>query len=348
MKVLVTGHDGYIGTVLVNKLLERGHEVKGIDVGYFDRCYFLDNKPKIQSTRKDIRDLGIADVHGFDVMIHLAALSNDPLGELSPNLTLEINGNQSFRLAQLAKRAGVGRFIFASSCSVYGLGETDNLTEEAPINPQSAYARSKILAEQAIRAIADGDFSPTYLRCGTVYGLSPKLRFDLVVNNLLGWAVTTSQIKILSAGNQWRPVVHVSDVASAYIAIAEAPVESIHNQAINIGSNMENYTIRNIAEVIERVVPGTTIVYANKSNIDTRSYRVDFSKLTHVLHDFRLCWTLELGVTELYALIQERGLTLDDFQSQRYTRLKQMKYLLESRVLDNSLRFTGLATEVSQ
>lgn len=347
MKVLVTGHDGYIGSVLVNKLIECGHDVKGIDTGYFDRCHFIDKKPKIQSIRKDIRDLEIADVRGFDVIIHLAALSNDPLADLNPNLTLEINGMQSFRLAQLAKRAGVGRFIFASSCSVYGLGETDNLTEEAQTNPQSVYARSKILAEQSIGTIADRDFSPTYLRCGTVYGLSPKMRFDLVVNNLLGWAVTTSQIKILSAGSQWRPLVHVSDVASAYIAIAEAPIESIHNQAINIGSNIENYTIRDIAEVIKRVVPSTTIVYANKSNTDTRSYRVDFSKLTRVLHNFRLGWTLEMSVAELYNLIQERGMTLDEFQSRRYTRLKQMKHLQERSILDNSLRFTRLATGVS-
>ena len=194
MKALVTGYDGYIGAVLVSKLLERGHEVKGIDVGYFDRCDFIDKKSEIQSTRKDIRDLGIADVRGFDVMIHLAALSNDPLGELDPNLTLEINGKQSFRLAQLAKQAGIGRFIFASSCSVYGFGETGNLPEETPMNPQSVYARSKILAEQAIGTIADGDFSPTYLRCATVYGLYPKMRFDLVVT-----AVPTASLRIKSS-----------------------------------------------------------------------------------------------------------------------------------------------------
>ena len=292
MRVLLTGHDGYIGTVLAPQLRAAGHEVRGLDAGLFSACAFGSQPPAVPAVRRDVRDATAADLAGADAVVHLANLSNDPLGNLDPGLTDAVNAAASVRLAALAREAGVGRFVFASSCSLYGAAGQDAVTEEAPFNPVTPYGRAKVDAEAGIHALAGDGFSPVSLRNATVYGASPRLRFDLVVNNLTAWAVATGAIRMLSDGTPWRPLVHVEDVAAAVVAALEAPREAVHDQAFNVGREGENYQIRDVAAIVGEEVPGCRVTFADGASPDTRSYRVSFAKIAERLPDWRPTWTV--------------------------------------------------------
>ena len=341
MKVLVTGHDGYIGSVLVEKLVVRGYEVRGLDTCFFQHCLFPQPSGPTEVVKKDIRDISPEDLTSVEAIIHLAALSNDPMGELDPGLTLEINFEASVRLAQLAKTAGIRRFLLASSCSMYGSSTEARATEDAPFNPLTAYALSKVKTEEALSQLADSDFSPAFLRNATAYGMSPRLRCDLVLNNFVGCAMTTGEIEIMSDGTPWRPLAHVEDIASAFIAALEAPIETIHNQAFNIGQDAENYQVRDIAEAVRRVVPGSQVTYADTASPDTRSYRVDFTKVRRALPAFQPLWTVERGAKQLYDALTGSGITREDFLDRRFVRLEQLKYLLSTRMVDAELRWSS-------
>ena len=339
MKVLVTGHQGYIGTVLVPKLLALGHEVTGYDSDLFAECTFGKGLPEIASIKKDIRDVQVSDVKGFHAIIHLAGLSNDPLGDLDPNLTYAINHVASVRLAQLAKEAGVPRFIFSSSCSNYGAGGEDLLKEESSFNPVTPYGKSKVLVEQDVSLLANSDFSPVFLRNATVYGLSPRLRFDLVLNNLVAWAFTSGRVFIKSDGSPWRPIVHVEDVAQAFIAVLHAPRESVHNQAFNVGQTNENYRVRELADLVKATVPGCQIEYAKDAGPDKRCYRVDCQKIVRCVPEFKPQWTAKQGAQQLYQAYKDIGLHLDEFEGIRYKRIDHIKHLIKSGRLDRTLRW---------
>ena len=341
MRVLVTGHQGYIGAVLTRILLNAGHQVVGVDTFYFEDCDFVPIGRQVDVIRKDIRDIRPQELEQFDALIHLAALSNDPLGELSQDWTQAINYRATVRLAKVAKEAGVGKFIFSSSCSMYGAGGNDNLvTEEAPLQPLSAYAVSKVQVEEEVARLADDHFSPVYLRNATVYGVSPMLRVDLVLNNLVGWAYTTGKVLIMSDGTPWRPLIHVQDLCNVFNAMLSAPQRLIHNQAFNVGINAENYQVRTLAEFVEAVVPGCQISYAGQNNPDPRSYRVDFSKLARLLPEMKFLWNARKGAEELYRAYRDHRLSAEDFQGRKYIRLKQLKYLLDAGRLDNELRWS--------
>ena len=339
MRVLVTGHAGYIGTVLVTMLLEQGYHVVGLDTGWFQRCTFTGVVPNIESIKKDVRDIQPQDVVGFDAIIHLAGLSNDPLGDYQPQLTQDINEKASIRLAKLAKTAGINRFLFASSCSNYGAGGVEFLTETAPFNPVTPYGVSKVRVEAALSQLADSAFSPTFLRASTAYGVSPRLRFDLVLNNLTAWAFTTGQVYLKSDGTPWRPVVHVEDVARAYLAVLQAPREQIHNEAFNVGTSTENYQMRELAEIVKAIVPGCRIAYAPDAGPDKRCYRVDCNKIARRLHDYKPQWTVLQGVEQLYAEYKKVGLTLEEFEGPKYMRIAHVKALIATGQLDQELRW---------
>jgi len=339
MRVLVTGHNGYIGTVLVPMLWERGHEVVGLDTNYFESCLFTGALTDVETIEKDIRDVEAADVAGFDAVIHLAGLSNDPLGDYKPNLTEDINETAAVKLARLAKAAGVQRFLFASSCSNYGAGGADFLDENAAFNPVTPYGVSKVKVEVALEQLADADFSPTYLRASTAYGLSPLIRFDLVINNLTAWALTTGLVYLKSDGTPWRPVVHVADIALAYVAALHAPREAIHNEAFNVGTTTENYQIRELAEIVRDIVPNCRIDFAPDAGPDTRCYRVDCNKIARVLHEFKPQWTARRGVEQLYESYRKVGLTLEEFEGERYKRIAHVKRLVDEGRLDHELRW---------
>jgi nucleoside-diphosphate-sugar epimerase len=284
MKVLVTGHNGYIGSVMVRVLAEAGHDIHGLDSYLFEQCTFGADQPDIPARRVDLRDVEVSDVQGFDAVIHLAAISNDPLGNLNPRGTYDINHLASVRLAEKARAAGIQRFLFASSCSTYGLsGSDDLLTEHANFNPITPYGESKVLVERDVAKLATGDFSPVFLRNATAYGVSPRLRADIVVNNLVGRAFTTGQIRIESDGTPWRPLVHIEDISRAFLAVLEAPRAAIHNQSFNVGQSSENYRISEIAEMVLAVVPGSRVTYADGGGPDPRCYRVDCSKIAAAL-----------------------------------------------------------------
>jgi nucleoside-diphosphate-sugar epimerase len=338
---LVTGHQGYIGAVMAPVLQAAGHEVRGVDTGFFAAGHGEAIDSGIQRLGKDIRDLEPHDFNGIDAVVHLAALSNDPLGEINPAWTREINLEATVRLAELAKGSGVQRFLFASSCSVYGLGSEDAIaTETSPLRPLTEYALSKIRAEEALAGLADDDFSPVYLRNATVYGWSPRFRADLVVNNLTAWAFTTGEIRILSDGTPWRPVVHVQDVAQAFAAALTAPRPAIHNQAFNVGRDGENYQIRALAAVVHQVMPDCHIHIAGGGrDFDPRSYRVDFSKLSAALPAYQPSWNVRRGVEELLGAYQGIRLTEADFKGPKYVRLARLKALLEDGRLDETLRW---------
>jgi nucleoside-diphosphate-sugar epimerase len=347
MRILLTGHQGYIGTVMVPMLIAAGHQVTGLDSDLFGRCTFGDRVPEIPQIAnipqltKDIRDAEPADLQGFDAVIHLAALSNDPLGDLDPNLTHQINHLAAVRLAKLAKEAGVARFLFSSSCSTYGAAGDDLLDEGAEFHPVTPYGQTKVLVERDLTKLADSTFSPTFLRNATAYGVSPRLRFDLVLNNLVAWAFATGRVYIKSDGTPWRPLVHIEDIARAFIAVLQASRELVHNQAFNVGRSEENYRIRELAAIVQEVVPGCRIEYAKDGGPDKRCYRVDCSKIARQLPEFEPRWDARRGAEQLYRAYQGAGLCLDDFEGPRYKRIDHIKQLLSTGELDTSLRWAG-------
>ncbi len=342
MRILVTGHKGYVGTVMVPMLLEEGFEVVGLDIDLYRRSTFGDEAQivTVPEIKKDIRDVEARDLEGIDAVFHLAALSNDPLGDLNTELTYDINWRASVRLAEAARAAGVARFVFASSCSNYGAsGTEDFLTEEAPLNPITAYGVSKVRTEEGVRPLANEHFSPTFLRFATAYGYSPRLRFDIVVNNLVAWAFTTGKVLMKSDGLAWRPLIHVSDMCRAFIAVARAPRETVFNEVFNAGSTTENYTVRQVAGLVQKTVPNSETSFGEGAGADPRNYRVDFGKINKRLPDFKPQWTVERGCVQLYEAYRRIGITLDDFEGIRYKRIAQIKDLQASGALDEQLRW---------
>lgn len=342
MKVLLTGHLGYIGVEAVPILRASGHEVIGLDTGLYNECDFAappDEVPELDV--RDFRDVKASDLDGFDAVIHLAALSNDPLGDLNPSLTYDINLEGSVALAKAAKEAGVSRFLFSSSCSLYGAGADGLLDENAAFNPVTPYGESKIRVEQTLSELADDNFSPTYFRNATAYGVSRRLRADIVVNNLVGYALTTGKVLLKSDGSPWRPLVHIRDIIGAMNATLTAPRESIHDQAFNVGKNGENYRIRDVANMVAEVVPDCEVAFAEGASADIRNYRVDFTKAETKLPGFKAQWTLRAGIEELYEAYSAAGLTEDEFLGPRYYRLKTVQGLLDRGVLDSTLRWVG-------
>lgn len=346
MRVLVTGNKGYIGSVLCPQLEEAGYEVAGLDTGFFQGCEFLPFKLPLKQVTKDVRAVEKEDLAGVDYLIHLAALSNDPLGEINPDLTKDINYQASVRLAELARQAGVKRFIFSSSCSVYGIAGDEAIDESGQLDPVTEYAKSKVATEKEVASMADESFSPVFMRNSTVYGASPMHRVDLVVNNLVGWAYTTGSLRIMSDGSPWRPLIHVEDICSVFIAMLNAPPDLVHNQVFNVGRDTENYRIKDIADVIKEAFPSCEIDYTGEHGADTRSYRVDFGKLASKLDGYcRFNWDIEKGVRQLLGAYRERGLTFEDFQGKSFIRLKQIKYLIEEGLVDQKLFWTGGKTD---
>ncbi|MDY6838688.1 MAG: NAD(P)-dependent oxidoreductase [Thermodesulfobacteriota bacterium] len=339
MRVLVTGNNGYIGTVLCPMLLKHGHDVLGMDTDLYERSTFGGEIPEIETMKIDVRDAQARHVEGFDAIIHLAGLSNDPLGDYKPELTAAINEKASIRLARTAKEVGVKRFLFASSCSNYGAAGTDFLTEAASFNPVTPYGWSKVHVEAALSDMADRDFSPTHIRASTAYGLSPRIRFDLVTNNLTAWAYTTGDVYLKSDGTPWRPIVHVEDVSLAYVAALHAPRELIHNEAFNVGTTTENYQIRDIAELVKEIVPGCKIAFAPDAGPDTRCYRVDCSKIARILHEFKPQWTARQGIEQLYEAYKRASLSLEEFEGPKYMRIAHVKQLISTGLLNEDLRW---------
>ncbi len=337
MKVLVTGHQGYLGTVMVPVLQAAGHHVTGLDCGFFADCVLGPTPADPEEIRVDLRDVTVDQLAGFDAVVHLAALSNDPLGAMEPQITYDINHHASVRLARLAKDAGVRRFLYASTCSVYGAAGAELVNEEAALRPLTPYAESKVRVEDDVAAIADDSFSPVFLRNATAFGFSPRLRADIVVNNLVGRAVLTGEVRVLSDGTPWRPLVHARDIASAFLAALEAPVYAIHCAAFNVGSEMNNLTVAQIAESVVDVVPGSTLAITGESGADPRSYRVDFSKYRKAL-GFEASWSVADGAAELYEAYVSLGLTADDF-AMTFTRLAHLDALRAADLVDGSMRW---------
>ncbi|MGX1804439.1 NAD-dependent epimerase/dehydratase family protein [Nocardia sp. NPDC055321] len=336
MRVLVTGHQGYLGTVMVPELERAGHEVTGLDSGFFAECVLGAAPAPPPGLQVDLRDVTVDQLRGFDAVVHLAALSNDPLGALAPRITYDINHAASVRLARLAKDAGVRRFLYASTCSVYGAAGADLVTEDAPLRPLTPYAESKVRVEDDVAALADSGFTPVFLRNATAFGFSPRLRADIVLNNLVGYAVLTGEVKVLSDGTPWRPLVHARDIARAFALCLTAPVEAVHCRAYNVGTETNNLTVAEIARAVVAAVPGSRLVITGENGADPRSYRVDFAAARREL-GFEATWDIPAGAAELAHEYTARGLTADDF-FHRFTRLAHLTALKRSGVLDDDLR----------
>ncbi|HTY06453.1 MAG TPA: SDR family oxidoreductase [Gemmatimonadales bacterium] len=341
MRVLVTGHNGYIGSVMTRMLSAARHDVVGLDTYYFERCTLGPERADVRALRLDLRDVREEHLQGFDAVIHLAALSNDPLGNLHAENTYAINHRASVRLAELAKAAGVPRFLFASSCSLYGVAGDETLDEDAAFNPITPYGESKILVERDVRGLADDRFTPVFLRNATAYGASPRLRLDVVVNNLVGAALATGEILVQSDGTPWRPLVHVEDFSRAFIAVLEAPRERIHNQAFNVGRTDENYRVSQLAEFVRRAVPGTTIRYAEGGGPDPRSYRVNCDKLARAVPAYKPQWRVPDGVAQLVESYRAAGFGKEQWTGTRFFRIRRIQELSADGRLDADLRWTA-------
>ncbi|MGH9025798.1 MAG: NAD-dependent epimerase/dehydratase family protein [Acidimicrobiia bacterium] len=347
MRVLVTGHRGYIGVVLVPLFREAGHDVVGLDAGLYDECTFGDMPSALDTRVRDVRDVRAPELRGFDAIVHLAGISNDPVGDLDPECTYDINHRGTVHLAEQAKSAGVERFLFSSSCSLYGAAGDEALDERAAFNPVTAYGWSKIRAEQDLGALSDDRFSPTFLRNATAYGASARLRGDLVVNNLVGYAFTTGEVLMKSDGSPWRPLVHVEDIARAFLAVFEAPRDVVHGEAFNVGITSENYRIREVAKLVEELVPGSRVVLADKAGPDKRNYRVNCDKLATALPAYRPRWTVRSGIEELLDAFRRVPLTLDDLTGKRLQRIEHLRALLGQGRLAPGLRWAE-TTSVTQ
>lgn len=340
MKILVTGTEGYLGSLLAPLLLQRGHDLLAVDTGYYKAGWLYHGTDQSARTlNKDLRHITPEDLAGTDAVVHLAELSNDPLGQLLPTITYDINHAGSLRLAKLAKAAGVRRFVYMSSCSVYGVGGASEVDEESPVNPQTAYAECKVLVERDLKALADDNFSPTFLRNATAYGASPRLRFDIVLNNLAGLAYTTREIKMTSDGTPWRPLVHALDIARAISCTLDAPLQTVHGETFNVGSTAQNYRVRDIAEIVADAFPGCRLTFG-ENGADNRSYRVNFDKIASQLPGFECGWDAVRGARQLAALFARIQLTREQFESRGFTRLKQLEYLLATGQIDQDFFWT--------
>ncbi len=342
-RLLLTGHKGYIGAILTPMLVNAGYDVVGLDSDLFEECDFGSHPMEIPAIVKDVRDVERQDVEGFDAILHLAGLSNDPLGDLNPTLTYEINHLASAKLAGLAREAGVKRFVFSSSCSTYGAAGDDLISEQAEFRPVTPYGRSKVLAESDISALATDDFCPVFLRNATAYGVSSRLRFDLVLNNLVAWAMATGLVYLKSDGTPWRPIVHIEDISRAFLAALEAPAEAVWNQAFNIGRTTENYRISELAEIVRDTVPGCRIEYAADGGPDKRCYRVSCEKALTSLPGFTPQWDARKGARELYEAYQATNVRVEDFEGPKYRRVDHLKHLMQSGMVDATLRKAAAA-----
>lgn len=342
MRVLVTGHQGYIGSVLVPRLLAAGHDVVGLDTGLFADCVIGEYDDAVAGHRVDLRDVTAEACAGVEAVLHLGAICNDPIGNLNPDLTYDVNHRATIRLAEAAKAAGVRRFLFSSSCSLYGAGADDSLLDEtAGFAPVTPYGESKILSERDLLALADDTFSPIFLRNATAYGFSPRLRGDLVVNDLVAHALLTGEVKLLSDGMAWRPLVHVDDIASAFLALLDAPLEVVHAKAYNIGQSSENYLIRDVAELVAELVPDSTVTFAAGAGSDARNYRVSCDLIAAEVPEFKPQWTVRSGIEQLIEEYRRTGLRIEDLTGERHQRLKRIKGLQSAGLLDEELRWTS-------